>query len=140
MTLTVNIITPERSLPTFSADHVTLPAFDGEVGIRTGHAPFVCLLGIGNVRIKSQTVADTVMALRGGVAQVVDNDVKILAESVAEADRVSEQDLVNRLQKLNAATYADPMELTRAKAEAHWYITQLKLAGKAIPDVSNLGL
>ena len=44
MTLTVQIITPDRSLPEYRADHVTLPAFDGDVGIRTGHAPFVCLL------------------------------------------------------------------------------------------------
>jgi F-type H+-transporting ATPase subunit epsilon len=140
MTLTVSVITPERSLPAYQADHVTLPAFDGEVGIRTGHAPFVCLLGTGLMRVKNQTQADLVLALKGGVAQVVDNGVKVLAESVAEVERISENDLVTRLQKLNAATYDDPIELTRAKAEAQWYIAQLKMAGKAIPDVGKLGL
>ncbi len=140
MPITVNIITPERSLPPMQADHVTLPAFDGEVGIRVGHAPFVCLLGTGVLRIKSQSVADVALALKGGVAQVVGDDLKILAESVAEAGRTSEADLAKRLEALNAANYDDPDALTQARAEAHWLITQLKLAGKAIPDVSKLGL
>ena len=38
MPLTVHIITPERSWEPMVADSVTLPAFDGEVGILTKHA------------------------------------------------------------------------------------------------------
>jgi len=139
MTLTVQIITPDRSLPEYQGDHVTLPAFDGEVGIRTGHAPFVCLLGIGNLSIKSQSQANIVFAVKGGVAQVVDDRLKVLAESVVEVARISENELVNKLEKLLAKTYDDPGQLTEARAEAHWYATQLKLAGKAVPDLSKLG-
>ena len=138
--MNVRIITPERSLPPMPADHVTLPAFDGEVGIRSKHAPFVCLLGTGVMRVKSATVADTVLALKGGVAQVQDDTVTVLAESAVEVERISERDLVTRLEKLNAGTYDDPVELVKAKAEAHFLITQLKLAGKNVPDVSRLGL
>ncbi len=138
MTLTVRIITPERSLPQLTADHITLPAFDGEVGIRTGHAAFVCLLGTGVMRVKSATTADVAMAVKGGVAQVDRNVVTVLAESAVEVDRISENDLVKRLEKLNAATYDDPLDLAKARAEAHWLATQLKLAGKTVPDVSRL--
>jgi len=130
MPLTVSIITPERALPALEADHVTLPAFDGEVGIRPGHAPFVALLGTGRLLIKSTTHADVVMALKGGVAQVVDDQLKILAESVADVGAVSEASLVKRLEQLAAATYDDPVELVKAQAEVHWIETQLRLAGK----------
>ena len=51
MALSVQIITPERSWDPVPADAVILPAFDGEVGILRGHAPFVCLLGEGELRI-----------------------------------------------------------------------------------------
>jgi ATP synthase F1 epsilon subunit len=140
MTITVSIITPDRSLPEYQADHVTLPAFDGEVGIRTGHAPFVCLLGMGNLSLKSASQADMVLAVKGGVAQVVDNQLKVLAESVVEVARISENDLLTKLGKLLEKTYDDPAQLTEARAEAHWYATQLRLAGKAVPDLSKLGM
>ncbi|MBA3684309.1 MAG: F0F1 ATP synthase subunit epsilon [Planctomycetes bacterium] len=140
MTLAVSIITPERTLPAYQADHVTLPAFDGEVGIRTGHAPFVFLLGVGNLSIKSSSQANVVLAVKGGVAQIADNELKILAESVVESDRISEHELVTKLEKLLAKSYEDPLELAEARTQAHWFATQLKLAGKAVPDLSKLGL
>ncbi len=140
MTISVSIITPERTLPAYQADHVTLPAFDGEVGIRTGHAPFVFLLGVGNLSMKSASQANVVMAVKGGVAQVVDNELKVLAEAVVEVDRISEHELVTKLEKLLARTYDDPAELAEARVTAHWYSTQLKLAGKAVPDLTKLGL
>lgn len=140
--LTVTIITPERSLAPIQADHVTLPAFDGEVGIRTGHSAYVCQLGTGHLKIKSSTHADTVLALRGGVAQVAKDQVKILAESVVEASAISEQELVKKLIELANKTYDDPAELAQAKATGHWLATQLQVAGKQVPAeaVSKLGL
>ena len=140
MTLTVQIITPDRSLPEYRADHVTLPAFDGEVGIRTGHAPFVCLLGMGNLSIKSESQANVVLALKGGVAQIADDQLKILAESVVEVARVSENELLTKIGVLLAKTFEDGSQLAEARVQAHWYATQLRLAGKAVPDLSKLGL
>jgi len=131
--LTVTIITPERSLAPIQADHVTLPAFDGEVGIRTGHQAYVCQLGFGHLKIKSSTQADTVMALKGGVAQVLKDHVKILAESVVEASAISEQELLKKLNELASKTYDDPLDLAQAKATGHWLATQLKVAGKQVP-------
>lgn len=131
--LTVTIITPERSLAPIQADHVTLPAFDGEVGIRTGHQAYVCQLGVGHLKIKSSTQADTIMALKGGVAQVLKDQVKILAESVIEASAISEQELVKKLIELASKSYDDPLEFAQAKATGHWLATQLKVAGKQVP-------
>lgn len=82
--LTVSIITPERSLPAMEAEHVTLPAFDGEVGIRTGHAPFICQLGTGLLHVK-KAGSDTRYQLSAGVAQVEKNEIHILAEKIEDA-------------------------------------------------------
>lgn len=140
MSLTVKIITPERSLPVESADHVTLPAFDGEVGIRAGHAPMVTMLGIGDLHLKSDNHADKVMAVKGGVAQVLDDEVIILAQAVMEAGRISEDVLLKRIQALLAQHFEDTAALNEARAEAHWLATQLKAAGKQVPDLSKLGI
>ncbi len=140
MTLNVHIITPEKALPVLQADHVTVPGSEGEAGIRTGHAPYVTLLKNGRVFIKSQHRPDTVYAVRGGVAQVFKDDVRILTEAVADPGQVTEADLLKRLQKILDTTYEDPIEQIKAKAEAGWIVTQLTVAGKDVPDVSKLGL
>jgi ATP synthase F1 epsilon subunit len=139
MTLTVKLITPEKTLPVVEADHVTLPAFDGEVGIRTGHAAYVCQLGIGQVRVKSNTKADQTFLIRGGVAQVINNEVRILAESVSEG--VDEARLVKQIQDLASQNYDDPVKKAEARATANWAVAQLKHLGKQVPpEASQLGL
>jgi F-type H+-transporting ATPase subunit epsilon len=63
------------------ADAVVAPAFDGEVGILPNHAPFMTLLGEGTLVVRR---ADTVnrFQVRGGFLQVVDNQVRVVAEHV----------------------------------------------------------
>ncbi len=139
MALTVEIITPEKSLDAMEAVHVTLPAHDGEAGIRTGHAPYICQLGEGILHIKHSNNADDTFALKGGVAQIQNDKVLILAESVTATSDVTEADLIKRLKELDSATYEDGAALAQAKAEAHWIETQLKSAGKNIPTLEQVG-
>jgi F-type H+-transporting ATPase subunit epsilon len=138
--LTVQIITPERMLPSMSADHVTIPAQAGEAGIRTGHAPYVCLLAVGRVEVKSQHAPNTAYAVRGGVAQVLRDQVTILTEAVSKPEEISEADLGARLAALLAAPPSEPLAFTAARAEALWLATQLRVAGKTVGDLSPLQL
>ncbi|HUF12315.1 MAG TPA: hypothetical protein VMN78_04380, partial [Longimicrobiales bacterium] len=50
--LHVSVISPEASLYEGDATSVVAPAFDGEVGILTGHAPMMTLLGKGELRVE----------------------------------------------------------------------------------------
>ncbi len=138
MPLTVHIITPEKALPPQEADHVTIPASEGEAGIRIGHAPYVAQLKNGKVFVKSKSKPDAFYVVRGGVAQVFKDQVKILTEGVAEPHLISEKDLLARVEKLLAGTYEDPIDRLKAKAEAQWIETQLIAAGKTVPDLSRL--
>jgi len=88
MAVRVEIITPERTLPVMEADHVTLPAFDSEVGIRTGHAAFVCLLGEGELHLKGP--GERSWKMRGGVAEVSGDELRILAEWIDWRDEAVE--------------------------------------------------
>ena len=49
--LNVSVISPEAVLFEGETDSVVAPAFDGEVGILTGHAPMMTLLGKGELRL-----------------------------------------------------------------------------------------
>src|SRR4029079_12455257 len=49
--LKVSVISPEAVLFEGETDSVVAPAYDGEVGILTGHAPLMALLGDGELRL-----------------------------------------------------------------------------------------
>ena len=78
--LTVAVISPERVLFEGSASSVVAPAFDGEVGILTDHAPMVTLLGKGILRLQGESGAPRRFAVEGGFLQVVDNTVRVVTE------------------------------------------------------------
>ena len=82
--LHVSVISPEAVLYEGSTDSVVAPAFDGEVGILTGHAPMMTLLGKGVLRLGGEGSA-TRFNIEGGFLQVVDNTVRVVTEKATTA-------------------------------------------------------
>ena len=78
--LHVSVISPEALLFEGDAQSVVATAFDGEVGILTGHAPMVTLLGTGAVRIGDGPK----FSVSGGFLQVVDNQVRVVTERASK--------------------------------------------------------
>ena len=83
--LTVSVISPERTLYEGEADAVVAPAFDGEVGVLSGHAPMMTLLGRGTLRIEGGGGAARRFRVEGGFLQVADDAVRVVTEH-AEAE------------------------------------------------------
>jgi F-type H+-transporting ATPase subunit epsilon len=84
--LHVSVISPEASLYEGDATSVVAPAFDGEVGILTGHAPMMTLLGKGELRIEGGSGARK-FTVEGGFLQIVNDQVRVVTErgSAAQA-------------------------------------------------------
>lgn len=80
--LRVSVISPERVLYEGEVNGVVAPAFDGEIGILTGHASMMTLLGRGELRLSGGS-GDGPQRFRvaGGFLQVVDDQVRIVTES-----------------------------------------------------------
>lgn len=76
--LKVSVISPEAALYEGEATSVVVPAYDGEVGILTGHAPMMALLGKGTLRIEGS--APKKFTIEGGFLQVVNNNVRVVTE------------------------------------------------------------
>ena len=76
------VITPEQTELDVTAESVTIPLFDGEMGILTGHSPLVGRLGFGALRIKRSEGETESYFVEGGFAQVVSNTVSVLTDSV----------------------------------------------------------
>ena len=80
--LQVSVISPEAILYEGTADSVVAPAFDGEVGVLTGHAPMLTLLGTGELRLAGQGGGRR-FTVEGGFMQVADNHVRVVTERAA---------------------------------------------------------
>lgn len=77
--LHVLVISPERTVYDDIADSVVAPAWDGEVGILLGHAPYMALLGSGEIRVTRGGAIER-FRVEGGFLQVSDNVVTVLSE------------------------------------------------------------
>jgi len=76
-----SIISPERVLFDGNVASVVAPAFDGEIGILTRHAPLVTLLGRGVLRLAGTDGTDRRFEVAGGFLQVADDVIRVVTES-----------------------------------------------------------
>ncbi len=83
MALNFELVTPERLVRSEEVYMVTVPGTEGDFGVLEGHSPMVSTLRSGEVAIyKSQGAAPETIALDGGVAEVSEKGLTILAEKL----------------------------------------------------------
>ncbi|MFT4770523.1 MAG: F-type H+-transporting ATPase subunit epsilon [Cryomorphaceae bacterium] len=78
--MTVDIITPDESLYSGDATAVMVPGIDGSLGILERHAPLISALKKGQVKVTDGSGKEMTFEIDGGVAEVKNNKVIILAE------------------------------------------------------------
>jgi F-type H+-transporting ATPase subunit epsilon len=81
--LKVSVISPEAVLFEGETDSVVAPAYDGEVGILTDHAPLMALLGNGQLRLGGS--GGRRFNVSGGFMQVLNNQVRVVTEKATAA-------------------------------------------------------
>ena len=87
MSFQCTVVTPEAQAFDQTVTQVILPAHDGLVGILTGRAPLLVMLGTGPLRIDLADNSRREFFVEGGVAQMKDNKLTILTnEAVAAGD------------------------------------------------------
>jgi len=99
-TLELEIATPERELVREQVSDVQVPGKDGYLGILPGHAALLGQLGAGAL---SYTAAGRhhYLAIDGGFLEVLDDHVRVLADS---AERAEDIDLAKAKADLQRAT------------------------------------
>lgn len=82
--LDVRVVSPEDEVYAGRASSVVAPAWDGQVGILRGHAPFITLLGHGELVIDTPGGGSVRYYVAGGVLKVEANRLTILTEYAGE--------------------------------------------------------
>src|SRR5881296_4386843 len=88
-TITLTIVTPERSVVKDEVDELQIPGAEGYFGVLPGHAPLFSELKVGEVSYRKGD-RWTFLAVAWGFVEVLPNQVRILAET---AERAQEIDL-----------------------------------------------
>jgi F-type H+-transporting ATPase subunit epsilon len=77
----LEIITPEKKVFAGDVDAVKLPGADGSFGILKNHAPLIATLKKGIVKITDNTKKIENFEINGGVVEVLNNKITVLAEA-----------------------------------------------------------
>lgn len=90
MTLTIRVISPDKTVWDATAEEVVLPSTTGQVGILSGHAPLLSALDTGVMRVRPNRNQDWVaIALMGGFAEVENDEVTILVNGAERGDKIN---------------------------------------------------
>ena len=125
--LTLELITPERPAFSGEGDSVVLPAWDGEMGVLPGHAPFLVQLKPGEVRF--QTGGETkLFAVSGGFAEVRGDKVALFAETAEMSDSIDSERARQALERAKKELQNKDLDtMTLAHAEAAMRRAQVRL-------------
>lgn len=81
------VLTPEQKLVERSATYVSLPAWDGLLGVAAGRAPLLVRLGDGPLRLDGEGESARYF-VAGGFAHMLGNKLVILAEEAVAAQEI----------------------------------------------------
>lgn len=118
--LSLEIITPEKTIVKDEVDVVEATGAEGEFGIMPGHTQFLTTLKIGEIRYKkgSETVY---LASSGGFAEVVEDKVTLLVDTAERAPDID----VERAKK--AMERAETLLKTMTYEQAEYRLMEMAL-------------
>ena len=97
---TVEIITPDKSILKSETSEVTIPSYEGQMGILKDHIPLITFLRPGVISIENQETKK--YFVEEGTVEFSNNNLLILtstAKDLMELDQSSIGDLLNQAEK-----------------------------------------
>ncbi len=85
----LKLISPKGVIYEVEAISASLPTPDGEITILPNHEPLISLLAPGEIRLQINGKEHT-LATEGGVVEIANNSVKILADSAEDIDTLDQ--------------------------------------------------
>ena len=86
-TLNLDVVTPTRNLEEMVVSYIRCPGLDGSFGIMANHQEGIFSLDIGEIMIKTKSETKY-LSTSGGFAEIVNDGVSILVESVESASDI----------------------------------------------------
>ncbi len=88
---TVEIISPDKSIIKSDTTEVTIPSFEGEMGILKDHIPLITFLRPGIIKIKDQN--ERKYFVEDGTVEFSNNNLLILTSTAKEVSNIDKESL-----------------------------------------------
>lgn len=132
--LYLEIITPAKSIYKGNIQSVTIPGVKGSFQVLKNHAPLISVFEIGLVKVKIDNNTTKYFATGGGTAEVLNNNVLVLADSleaieeidIERAQRAKEKAMERLTQK------TEDTDIERARVALARAVNRLNLVEKYI--------
>jgi F-type H+-transporting ATPase subunit epsilon len=131
MSVSLEIVSPERLLLSRPVDMVVIPASEGDMGVLEGHTPMIVMLRGGTIDLYEGDRVTDRLFVDGGFAEVTPERCTVLADHVMPLAEVNRTDAEQRLAEAEAAYEAadksnvtiedaalDRLQSARARVEA----------------------
>ena len=113
----VEIVTPIQDLNLNEVSYLRCPGLDGSFGVMSKHRDGIFALSIGEIKI-TQNGKDNYYATGGGFAEIVNNSVKILVESLEKSNEIDESRASESLKRAQKRKTDQDSEMNVARIEA----------------------
>lgn len=132
MLFVLKIFTPEREVFSDEISQVTLPTMDGEITVLAHHVSLVSILKPGELVIKKGN-DDIPLAVSGGMIQIHENTVTVLADTAEHAEEIIEkraEEARMRAEQLLVQKKFDSTEYALIAAQMEKELARLKVKRK----------
>jgi F-type H+-transporting ATPase subunit epsilon len=127
--LLLEIVTPEKKVLSQQVDIVMAPGEEGEFGVLPNHIPFLSKLKVGELRFRVGA-STRYVAVMGGFAEVLPDQVTILAtaaEEATEIDVIRAKAARERAER-RLSEAKDRVQFVRAQAALQRALARLRIA------------
>lgn len=99
-TFRFELVSPEKMAFTGAVESIVVPAFDGDMMIYAGHAPYLATLKAGIVTIAHDGSKQTRILITGGFLDINQKLVSVLAEKTLSQDQWTKESIEHEIEEL----------------------------------------
>lgn len=134
-TMHLTVVTPEATVLDLPVEFVTVPLYDGEIGIGRDHAPMIGRLGFGQLRYRTAGTSVRYY-VDGGFVQVDNNRVSVLTNRALPTSEIDHETAREQLATALKRTTSNAEELAIRDRLILQARAQLRIANQVIPPGS----
>ena len=116
-TYNVEIVTPIQDIRLGDVSYLRCPGLDGSFGVMSNHRDGIFALSVGEIKV-TQNGKDEYYATGGGFAEILDDSVKLLVESLEKSNEIDADRANNSLQRAQQRKTDQDSELNEARVDA----------------------
>ena len=124
----LKLITPAGVAFEGEASEISLPTPDGQITVLANHEPIISLLSPGEI-VMHQNGKPQYLATEGGVVEIANNLVKIMADTAESAESLDEAKIeeAKRAAKIKMTNAKDNLDFASAEAVLEKQLAKLRV-------------